>query len=271
MSNLPIDYSSVRYAQEYFDPTFASTRNGGMSVSETYFLLAIGILDPSSFSPMRIFKHNYSLYCIDTRRLKTAKELQDRGKFDVLNRLPIQYIEKDDTDFGNQYRNLVHQRLPAMRRKGLDGSTIKVREETDYMCCYEPDSDQFRDDLEEHIIWDHLDMSILDFRRLHRFQCSPCKHESRIIIKKPAKKGHYKFIEKSISQQSKEIVLHTTEKSWDRISLKEIRKILVELKNNVHTEQRCQYRTTWNRPPSSIVRLRFGNNSSKGKYIANKS
>lgn len=263
MNSIYIDYSSVRYAQEYLHPNFANARNCGMSVSETYFLLANGILDPSSFSPMRIFKHNNSLYCIDTRRLKIAKELHDRRKFDVLKRLPIQYIEKDDIDFVNQYRNLVHDRLRAMRKKGLDGSTIRLREELDYMCCYESDSDEFRDDLEEHIIWDHLHMSIADFQRLNVFQCSQCKQESRIIIKKPASKGHYKFIQKSISQQSKERVLHTTDKSWTKISLQEICITLVELKNKIRTEQHSQCMPGWERASSCIVRSEFDNSWSK--------
>ena len=265
MNNIYIDYSSVRYAQEYLHPNFANTRNCGMSVSETYFLLANGILDPSSFSPMRIFNHNNSLYCIDTRRLKIAKELKDKRKFDVLKRLPIQYIEKDDIDFVNQYRNLVHVRLPAMRRKGLDGSTIRLREESGYMCCYESDSDQFHDDLEEHIIWNHLKMSISDFQRLNVFQCSQCKQESRIIIKKPASQGRYKFIQKSTSQQLKERMLHTTDKPWAEISLREICEILVELKSNIRIEQHSQCGTRWDRPSSCIVRSTFVNNSSKCK------
>lgn len=86
MSIPNVDYNSVRYTQEYFYPSFS---NGQMSVSETYVLVENGFLDPSSFAPITIFVHAGYLYCIDTRRLTIAKELQRRGKGDILQRLPI--------------------------------------------------------------------------------------------------------------------------------------------------------------------------------------
>ncbi|CAF3460693.1 unnamed protein product [Rotaria socialis] len=101
-----IDYSTVRYAQEFLHPTFS---NGAMSVSETYVALANGFLDPAALSPIRIFEHSKQLYCIDTRRLRIAKELQRQNKVSVLQRFPFQYIKSYD-----QYFNFVYERLPAM-------------------------------------------------------------------------------------------------------------------------------------------------------------
>jgi len=193
MSVQNIDYDSVRYTQEHFYPHFS---NGTMSVSETYVALANGFLDPTSLAPITIFEYNEHLYCIDTRRLTIAKELQRRGKFAILKRFPIQYTTKYDKEFEDQYCNLVYERLPAMKKKNLDGSTINLYHESDYMCCYNSVSGKFRDDLDEHIARDHLKMSVSDFKEMNISQCSQCNQKLRITIIKPSNKGYYKFIKK---------------------------------------------------------------------------
>jgi hypothetical protein len=134
MNGRNIDYHSVRYAQEYLYPYFS---NGKMSVSETYIALANGFLDPDSLAPITIFEHDQYLYCIDTRRLTIAKELQRRNKKDVLKKFRFQYVKKGDAEFADQYHNLVYERLPAMKKTGLDGSTIKLYPKSEYMCCFD--------------------------------------------------------------------------------------------------------------------------------------
>lgn len=77
MSVRNIDYDYVRYTQEDF---YSSFSNGKMSVSETYIALANGFIDPTDLAPITIFEYNDYLYCIDTRRLTIAKELQRNKK-----------------------------------------------------------------------------------------------------------------------------------------------------------------------------------------------
>lgn len=125
MSIENIDFQSVRYTQEYFNPCFS---NGEMSVSETYVALAAGFLDPTSLAPITIFEHNKYYYCIDTRRLTIAKELQQRGKLDILRRFPFRYVKEGDADFVDQYHNLINDRLPALKKKVLMVQQLNFRE-----------------------------------------------------------------------------------------------------------------------------------------------
>ena len=230
MSTPSIDYDSVRYTQETFKPYFSSSRENGMSISETYVLLANGFLDPSSLAPMTIFEHDDYLYCIDTRRLKIAKELERKGKRDISQLLPIQYVKKGDPHFASQYHDLVNKRLPAMKKKGLNGSTITLDEEPSYMCCYKPNSAQFHDDLEEHIAHDHLEMDVSEFRKLNISQCDQCNQKSTIIIHKPAHKS-YRFIQEHVCSHVERQIVHIMEKPWPDVSLQEISDLFRQLNN----------------------------------------
>lgn len=89
-----------------------------------------------------------------------------------MKQFPHQFAKKGDEKFANQYADLINNRLPAMKKKGLDGSTIKLNVKTDHKCCYNLDAGRFRDDLEEHIAKDHLKMSVRDFKELNVNQCN---------------------------------------------------------------------------------------------------
>jgi hypothetical protein len=219
MSVRKIDYDSLRYTQEYFYPYFS---NGKMSVSETYIILANGFLDPASLAPITIFEFNEHLYCIDTRRLTIAKNLQRTKKLDILKRFPFQYVKKGDNEFADRYLNLVDDRLPAMKKKGLDGSKIKLYPESDYMCCYNLVSGNFRDDLDEHIAHDHLRMSFLEFKNLNISQCSRCNQKTYINFIKPSNKSSYIFRQNCSCQNSEPLVLHIMKKPWTEVTLREI-------------------------------------------------
>lgn len=239
MSTPKIDYSSVRYTQEYFYPTFS---NGKMSVAETYVLVENGFLDPASFAPITIFEHDGYLYCIDTRRVTIAKELQRKGKIDILKRLPIEYVREGDRKFHDQHRNLVDDRLPSMRKKGLDGSTAKLYEKSGYMCCY-TGSARFRDDLTEHIACDHLQMDESDFRSLNTAQCGQCYQKSTVVIHKPSNKGSYRFIRHCSCEDSEGRVLLTMDNPWTDVGLLEICRLLAH-----YAKQHSQYAMTSSRP-----------------------
>jgi hypothetical protein len=233
MSVRNIDYNFVRYTEELFYPYFS---DGKISVSEMYVALANGFLDPISLAPITIFEYDEQLYCINARRLTIAKELQQRGKLDILERLPIQYVTKDDKEFAEQYRNFVDERLPAMKKKGFDGSTIKVYRDLYYMCCYSLITGKFRDDLDEHIARYHLKMKISDFEKMNVSQCDRCHQERYITIIKPSNKGSYKFIQNYACRISGSIVLHTMEEPWTEVTLREICNVFLNLKENALNE-----------------------------------
>ena len=241
MSHPDIDYNLVRYTEEYFYPYFS---NGRMTVSEVYIALANGFLDPISLSPITIFECNERLYCTNTRRLTIAKELQRRKKFSALERLPVQYITKDNEEFAEQYRHFVDERLPAMNKKGLDGTTIKLYRDLDYVCCYSLITDTFRDDLDDHIVLYHLKTDISDLESLNLSQCNRCHQESSIIIIKPPNKSSYKFIQNYACRNFGPIVRHTMEKPWTNVTFREICEILLDLKKNASTSVRSMKRSS---------------------------
>jgi hypothetical protein len=113
-----INFRFVLYAQQFLYPDFS---NG-----EMYVALMNGFLDPASLGLIKIFEVGRNLHCIDTRRLKIIKELQRRNKYDLLKHFTVQYVQEDDEDFTNEYWNLVNCHIPAMKREGLDGSTIQI-------------------------------------------------------------------------------------------------------------------------------------------------
>ncbi|CAF3530290.1 unnamed protein product [Rotaria socialis] len=180
-----IDYSTVRYAQEFLHPTFS---NGAMSVSETYVALANGFLDPAALSPIRIFEHSKQLYCIDTRRLRIAKELQRQNK----------------TNYG---------------KKGLDGSTIKLSDRT---CCFKDLSGNFISDLDDHIARVHLRMDPSEFQQLNICQCRGCYQELKIYITKSSNNSGYRFMGKCHCENSEPKELLKMEKPWTEATLREI-------------------------------------------------
>jgi hypothetical protein len=219
MSIRNIDYHNVRYTQETFYPYFS---NGKMSVSETYVALANGFLDPASLASITIFEHNKHLYCIDTRRLTILKELQRKKKLDVLKGFDVQYVKEGDKAFTEQYFNLVYERLPTMKSKGLDGSTIKLYRESAYMCCFDSISGNFRDDLDEHVAHDHLKMSFAEFKKLNVGQCNRCHQKFHLTVFKPSNKSTYKVMHHCACRKYGSTVLDTIEKPWPQVTLQEI-------------------------------------------------
>ncbi|CAF3441160.1 unnamed protein product [Rotaria socialis] len=185
-----IDYSTVRYAQEFLHPTFS---NGAMSVSETYVALANGFLDPAALSPIRIFEHSKQF---------------------VLQRFPFQYIKSYD-----QYFNFVYERLPAMEKKGLDGSTIKLSDRT---CCFKDLSGNFISDLDDHIARVHLRMDPSEFQQLNICQCRGCYQELKIYITKSSNNSGYRFMGKCHCENSEPKELLKMEKPWTEATLREI-------------------------------------------------
>ncbi len=144
-----------------------------------------------------------------------------------MKRFPIQYTTKHDKEFEDQNCNLVYERLPAMKKKNLDGSTINLYHESDYMCCYNSVSGKFRDDLDEHIARDHLKMSVSDFKEMNISQCSQCNQKLRITIIKPSNKGSYKFIKNCACKTSASSTLLVMEIPWTEVTLREIRDVFV--------------------------------------------
>ncbi len=144
-----------------------------------------------------------------------------------MKRFPIQYATKHDKEFEDQYCNLVYERLPAMKKNNLDGSTIKLYHESDYTCCYNSVSGKFRDDLDEHVARDHLKMNVSDFKEMNISQCSQCNQKLHITIIKPSSIGRYRFIQICACRTSKAKVLYTTKKSWTEVTLREIRDVFL--------------------------------------------
>jgi len=233
MSIRNIDYHNVRYTQETFYPYFS---NGKMSVSETYVALANGFLDPASLASITIFEHNKHLYCIDTRRLTILKELQRKKKLDVLKGFNVQYVREGDKAFTEQYFNLVYERLPAMKSKGLDGSTIKLYRQSGYMCCFDSISGNFRDDLDEHIACDHLKMSFSEFKELNISQCNRCNQKLHINAIKPSNKSYYIFKKNCTCRNSEPLALYTIKKPWTEFTLREICDVFVFLNATAHNK-----------------------------------
>lgn len=120
-----------------------------------------------------------------------------------------------------------------MKKKGLDGLTVKFSGELKYMCCY-TDSGRFRDDLTEHIARGHLQIKDSDFKGLNTSQCSQCHQESTVVIQKPPNKSSYRFIQHCSCESSTGRVLHTMEKPWTDVSLQEICDLLARYTK--HTE-----------------------------------
>jgi hypothetical protein len=144
-----------------------------------------------------------------------------------LKRFPVQYVKKGDEKFADQHFNLVYERLTAMKKKNLDGSTIKLYHESDYMCCYNSVSGKFRDDLDEHIARDHLKMNVSDFKEMNISQCNQCNQKLRITIIKPSKKGYYKFIKNCACKTSASSTLLVMKIPWTEVTLREIRDVFV--------------------------------------------
>lgn len=122
-----VDLSSiirdVRYTQEFLYPSFS---NGAMTVAETYVILELNILDPASLPPMVIFKYDDKYWCRDTRRMMIAKALLEANRFSASGNMQCILVTGKDKEYRKQYQNLIDERLPSMKRKGIDGTTVKI-------------------------------------------------------------------------------------------------------------------------------------------------
>ncbi len=109
------------------------------------------------------------------------QELQRRNKWHVLERLHVQYVQEGDTDFRDQYWDLVDRRIPVMRRESLDGSTIQLDYNSKCMCCFDR-TGNFRNDLNKHMAEEHLNMSLQSFKHLNNYSCHQCSQKSSNIV-----------------------------------------------------------------------------------------
>ena len=232
MSKQTIDYSSIRYTDEYFKPYFS---NGKLSVSEVYVLLAHGFIDPSLFSPVTIFEYEGYLYSTNIRRLKIAKELQRMKKFDILKRFRYQYVKINDTEYTNQYFKLLNERLQKMKKKEFDGSTIKLEDQPSYQCCYNLLTSDFRDDLDEHIARDHLGMNFEQFNELNLYECNQCNQKGSIYLIRSPNKSNYRFMQKCSCQNFQPHLLHEIRRPRSEIPLRKICHMFQHLTETIST------------------------------------
>ncbi|CAF0741130.1 unnamed protein product [Adineta steineri] len=225
-----INFNDVRYAQEYFYPYFSHRT---MSVSETYVALVFGLLDPKSLAPIRIFEVEGHSYCIDTRRLTIVKELQQRNKLDVLENFPVQYMLINDEESARQYWNLVNCRLPAMKKSGLDGSTIRLESEPDYMCCFNKGTNTFRSDLEQHIIQKHLNMRVPTFKNLNIYKCYKCDKQGHIFARKRSTQSVYEIFRKCACPECESNKIYKMQVPWTEVTFAELCSKILELKQSL--------------------------------------
>ncbi len=179
--NQPQNFSDVLYTQEYVYPRFS---NGNISVAETYVALTIGLLDPGSLPPMVIFQHDGQQWCRDTRRLTIARALERNYDHEVLEGLKVIYAKKTEKSYEKQYNNLISERIPAMKRKHLDGKSVKVSTRKGSTCCFDLASNLFRDDVIEHIARDHLQMKFDDLIGLTSYNCERCGMKTQLQVKR---------------------------------------------------------------------------------------
>jgi hypothetical protein len=170
-------FSDVLYTQKYVYPNFS---NGTMSIAETYVALAIGLLDPNSLPPMVIFHHDNNSWCRDTRRLMIARALERNRYFSVLEKMQVIDAKKTDNNYRKQYKNLISERLPAMKRKKLDGKNVEVSTRKGRICCFDRASNLFRDDVIEHVAISHLHIPVTELKNLNTYQCKTCSNETKL-------------------------------------------------------------------------------------------
>jgi hypothetical protein len=174
-------FSDVFYTQQYVYPRFS---NGKMDVAETYVALAIGLLDPDSLPPIVIFQHDNKRWCRDTRRLTIARALERNHHYKALGGIKVINAEKTDKCYEKQYNNLIRERIPAMKRKKLDGKSVKVSTRKGPTCCFNLASNLFRDDVIEHVAEDHLQMEFDDLIELNSYNCERCNATTQLQLKR---------------------------------------------------------------------------------------
>jgi hypothetical protein len=170
-------FSDVLYTQKYVYLNFS---NGTMSIAETYVALAIGLLDPTSLPPMVIFDHDLLSWCRDTRRLVIARALEQNCYFPVLEKMQVIDAKKTDNNYKEQYNSLINERLPAMKRKKLDGKNVEVSTREGRICCFDRASNLFRNDVIEHVAISHLHMPVTELKNLNTYQCEKCDNETKL-------------------------------------------------------------------------------------------
>ena len=224
------DLISVRYAElTPIRPYFSKSK---MSVSEIYVALENGFLDPGSLAAITVFEVSGGLYCLDTRRLMIIQELQRRNKWHVLEGFRVQYVQEGDTDSSDQYWELADHRIPAMRKEGLDGSTIQIDYKSKCMCCFDQ-TGNFRANLDRHIAEKHLNMLLWDFKNLNTYDCHQCGQRAYIIAKKSQSHTHYTFYQKCGCRKSELWMLDTMQKPWATVTFTEFCNEFLRLKENL--------------------------------------
>jgi len=164
-----------------------------MSIAETYVALAIGFLDPDSLPPTVIFHHDNKQWCRDTRCLIIARALEQKHYHQVLEAMQVIDVEKTDKRYEKQYINLIYERIPAMKRKKLDGKTVEVSTRKGSVCCFDLVSDRFRDDVISHVAKDHLNMKVAQLRDLNSYYCEKCKETTQLQLTRFGSKKQRKF------------------------------------------------------------------------------
>jgi hypothetical protein len=209
-------FSDVFYTQQYVYPHFS---NGKMSVAETYVALAIGLLDPGSLPPMVIFQHDNKRWCRDTRRLTIARALERSHHDEVLGGIKVINAEKTDKCYEKQYNNLIDERISAMKRKKLDGKSVKVSNRKGVYCCFDLASNLFRDNVIEHVADDHLQMKFDDFIELNSYNCERCNTKTQLQLKRFGTKNERKCY-RIVPDCGCNYQEYKIDKPWQQVSLR---------------------------------------------------
>ena len=225
----PIKFADIRYTQKFVYPTFS---NGKMSVAETYAALALGFLDPGSLPPMVIFHHDNRYWSRDARRLTIARALEENGYDNVLKQTNVIFAKRNDRTYAEQYRNLIENRLPSMRKKQFDGKTVEVANKKGRTCCFNMTSHKFRDDLIEHIASDHLSSKVEELKNVASYECCHCRKKTKLQVKRTGSNKQCKYYTVirccgCIVHQANPI-----EKRWQEVTLQDMVRFLTKFKGD---------------------------------------
>ena len=129
-----------------------------------------------------------------------------------------------------QYRDFVDHRLPAMRRKGLDGLTVKLSDRRGPTCCFNSES-RFRTDLEEHIMPDHLNnFNIELFQSLTIYYCNMCRTKTRITCTKSTSRSYYQIIRRCGCKPKRP---HRFAKPWSELTFSDLYNELLQYNHSL--------------------------------------
>jgi len=210
--------NKIRFAQEFVNTKFS---HGEMTVAETLFALIYRLIEPNCLPAVRIFVYERKLWCIDTRRLMIINELIRREEWDLVVKIPMIFISKDDDEHAGQFNDFLQNRCPSLKRKKIDGLSIKVMDKYGSMCCYDGKKNRFRMDLDQHIAQDHLGMSLDFIKSLTDYQCNICHRLTQICCEKYRTKRTKSY---AVDSQCGCVTnpLYPLDEPWYKTSLKDL-------------------------------------------------